>query len=203
MVIVTVDWNGWKSQYSREIASRRPALALSRTSNERKSDDSGERCADDGVEARPSRCRQLDQKRVLFRDKNVFRGFSLSHGYFVLISTIVVLLRGTSRDDVKCGTMLDRQQNAKCVSPSFRFITKPCYYIDVNRLPCHWWWALTFLVFCGLQTKWKNKHISLNNCMVIGINFEMGDIKEEDWNLPPCKYECETRQKWFCTYVIL
>lgn len=26
----------------------------------------------------------------------------------------------------------------------------------------------------------------------------MSDIKEEDWNLPPCKYECEIRQKCYC-----
>lgn len=26
----------------------------------------------------------------------------------------------------------------------------------------------------------------------------MGDIKEEDWNLPECKYECEDHQKCFC-----
>lgn len=26
----------------------------------------------------------------------------------------------------------------------------------------------------------------------------MGDIKEEDWNLPECKYECEACQKCFC-----
>jgi len=26
----------------------------------------------------------------------------------------------------------------------------------------------------------------------------MGDIKEEDWNLPECKYECEVYQKCFC-----
>jgi len=26
----------------------------------------------------------------------------------------------------------------------------------------------------------------------------MGDIKEEDWNLPECKYECEPCQKCFC-----
>jgi len=25
----------------------------------------------------------------------------------------------------------------------------------------------------------------------------MGDIKEEDWNLPECKYECEACQKCF------
>jgi hypothetical protein len=26
----------------------------------------------------------------------------------------------------------------------------------------------------------------------------MSDIKEEDWNLPPCKYECEIRPKCYC-----
>lgn len=26
----------------------------------------------------------------------------------------------------------------------------------------------------------------------------MGDIKEEDWNLPECKYECEAYQICFC-----
>lgn len=26
----------------------------------------------------------------------------------------------------------------------------------------------------------------------------MGDIKEEDWNLPECKYECEDHEKCFC-----
>lgn len=31
----------------------------------------------------------------------------------------------------------------------------------------------------------------------------MGDIKEEDWNVPPCNYECETRQKYFSSIIVL
>lgn len=31
----------------------------------------------------------------------------------------------------------------------------------------------------------------------------MGDIKEEDWNLPACKYECEIRQKRFSSIIIM
>lgn len=31
----------------------------------------------------------------------------------------------------------------------------------------------------------------------------MGDINEEDWNLPPCKYECETHQKCYLLLPII